>query len=110
MRELVNEQRARVKKVLSIQVFPLIGHCPGRETLLRQGVGWRTQAQDVKENGFAIALPPVIEKATLRLPAMCNGRAMRLGPAPVNPAVEDVGKLSQFNFSWRISIEVGRCG
>ena len=106
MRVLVDEERARVEKVVPVQVLPLVGHGPGRIALFGQRTGGRAEAEHVEEDGLAVALPAIVQEAAFGLPAMRDRVSVALRSAPVDPAVQLDGKMTQLALVWRIGIEI----
>src|SRR5439155_22365814 len=102
MRNLVREQRPRVKIIVSVTAFPLVSGRPRRIALLRQRMRGRTESQDIQHKRLVVAFPTVLEKSALWFPPVRNRYTAVLCPRPIDAAIERVGKGADFLFLSRI--------
>src|SRR6185437_14632626 len=84
----MREQRTGVKEFRPVDLLPLVGRRPGCVRLRRQRVCWRAQTEYVEKKGLAVALPPIANESTLRLPAVRDRRAIVEHPLPVGALVQ----------------------
>src|SRR6185437_9556214 len=110
LREVMDEQRAGVEKVLAIQVFPLVGGGPGGIAVGGDRMGRRAQRQGIQQQRLAVTLPAVMQIAAFGFPALPDGALAVLRPAPVDPSVQLVGQLAQFGLGRRVGGEIGGRG
>src|SRR5262249_50948542 len=94
VRVLVDEQRAAVEAVDSIQVLPLIGGRPCVIAVTGQGMRRRSQRKHVENDRLVVTLPAVVQESAFRLPALTQCFAAILCPAPVDSAIKYVDPLS----------------
>src|SRR5207302_2018021 len=101
---------SRVQELVVVDLLPLVGGSPRRVALFGQRVGRRTEAENVKNQCFVVALILVGDKAAFRAPAVPDGALFALGPAPVNTAVKSLGQAPDLPLFLRILIEVDASG
>src|SRR6185437_2805925 len=106
MRNLMREQRPRIKIIVAITTLPFVSGCPRRVAFLRQRMRGRTQSQDIQHERFVVAFPAVLEKSAFGLPAVRDRSATVLRPGPVGAAIERVGQGTYFFFLGRVSVEI----
>src|SRR5216683_478536 len=100
----MDEQRPRVEKLVTVKLLPLVSPGPSLIALFRQRVRRRGQTEDVKNQGFVVALPSILDESAFRSPPMCDSvhtsgvptlgtpvDSEVLGPLPVGPRVDGVG-------------------
>src|SRR6202045_1292918 len=106
MGKMMDEERPGIKKLVIVDVLPLIGRGPRPEAVVRQGVCRRRQAQNKKNDRFVIAIPAIVQKAALRLPSLPRGRCAAAGPLPIDAAVDRIGAFANLVFAWRVLAEI----
>src|SRR4029434_7835605 len=80
MRELMGEERPRVKQFTIVDVLPLVSRTIGAITLGRQRMRWRTESEDIEQQAFVIPFPAVLDEPVFRRPPLLKG-----GPALRDP-------------------------
>src|SRR4029453_790485 len=106
MRELMGEERPRVKKFTVVNVLPLVSRTIGAITLGRQRMCWRAESEDIEQQAFVITLVAVLDEPVLRPPSMRQGRAAITGPIPVGPTVERIGQVSDLDLVGGVAVEI----
>ena len=104
----MNEERAGVENIGAVQMLPLIGQRPRLEAALGQRMRRRARAERVQDDAFAVALPAVVQKAALGLPAVQHAVAAVARPGPVDASVQRIGELADVALVARRRIEVDR--
>ena len=106
VRELVDEERRREEVIDVVEVLPLIGPAPRAVALRGQWVCGRAQAEDVEQHRLAVSLPAVAQETGPGFPSHVHHAAVRGGPGPVDPLVEEPGKIADLPFVVRRGGEV----
>src|ERR1700730_6333517 len=104
--KMMDEERPGIKKLVIVDVLPLIGRGPRPEAVVRQGVCRRRQAQNIENDRFVIAIPAIVQKAAIRLPSLPRGRCAAAGPLPIDAAVDRIGAFANLVFAWRVLAEI----
>src|SRR6266487_2550172 len=115
----MDEERSRVEKLKTVKLLPLVSAGPSLIALFRQRVRRRSQTQDVKNQGFVVAQPSIPDESAFGSPAMrdsvhASGPApLRtpvdsavLGPLPVGPGVDCIGKRANLLLVFGVAIEI----
>ena len=68
----------------------------------------RGQPQHIQDGRLAVALPAIVQKAAVRLPALAHGGLSALRPMPVDAAVEGVGESADFGFARCVAVKIHR--
>ena len=106
MRNLMREQRPRVKIVVSVTVFPLVGGSPRGVAALRQRMSGRAESQDIQHQRLVVAFPAPFQESAFGFPPVRDRSATILRPSPVSAAIERVGKGAYFLFLGRIRVKI----
>src|SRR4030095_4964544 len=70
VRELMGEERPRVKQFTVVDVLPLVSRTIGAITLGGEGLRGGAESEDIEQQAFVITLVAVFDKPVLRPPAM----------------------------------------
>ena len=70
-------------------------------------IGGRAERQEVDDHRLVVALPVVRQKTGFGQPAMTDGRRVRLGPLPVNSAIDRFRQRADLLLARVIAVEVG---
>src|SRR4030095_1958247 len=65
MRELMGEERPRIKQFTVVDVLPLVSCTIGAITLGRQWMRWRTESQHIEQQAFVVTLVAMFDKPVL---------------------------------------------
>src|SRR3990170_8504558 len=106
MGELVREQRSGVEVVITITMLPPIGGGPRCVAAFWEGMGRRTETQNVEQQSFVVAFPPVVEEAAFWLPAVRHRCTLVLRPLPIGAAIERVAKGADFTLVYCTVVEI----
>src|SRR6266550_3923164 len=72
MRELVNEQRSGVEKIVAVEIFPLIGRRPLLIAGFGKGISGRGHPQNIEKHRLAITFPAIMQISGFRFPSLPN--------------------------------------
>ena len=70
VRELMDEERTGVEKLVTVKLLPLVSPGPGLVALFGQRVRRRGETEDVKNQRFVVALPTILDESAFRSPTM----------------------------------------
>src|SRR5260370_519638 len=104
----MDEERRCVEKLLPVNTSPLVSPGPILVTLFRHRVRRRGESEDVKNQGFVITLPTILDESTFRSPSMRYSDFPVLGPMPVVPGVDGLGEGANLALIWGVAIEILR--
>jgi hypothetical protein len=108
MRELMDEERTGVEKLVPVKLLPLITPGPCRVALCGQRVRRRSKAENVKNQGFVVTLPTILDESAFGFPTMRYRDSAVLGPLPICTAIDSVGKPANFALTFGITFEILR--
>src|SRR6266496_4758445 len=117
----MDEERPCVQKLMPVKLLPFISPGPSLIALFGQRVRRRGETEDVKKEGFVVALPPILDESIFRSPAVrdrvlpseagplgTSDDSIVLGPLPVGPGVEGLGKCANLALIVSVAIEILR--
>src|SRR5919106_946977 len=74
VREVMNEERSGIKKLMTIDALPVVSPGPGAITLFRKWIAWRSKTENVENQRFAVAAPAVSDELRPRFPSVTDGQ------------------------------------
>src|SRR5688572_4913855 len=92
VRQLMEEERPAIKKLVAVKLLPLVSACPFTVTLRGHRVGRRCECEDVKNQRFVVSEPTILDEAAFWSPSMRDRDSAVQRPLPVGAAVDGVGK------------------
>src|SRR5687767_4725162 len=93
---------------MAIQLFPFVSSGPRGVALLGKRERWGCEAKNIKNQGFAVSRPSVLDKSRLRFPSMRDSETSILRPMPVSSRIQTFCKLTYFAFVICIAIKIDR--
>src|SRR5262249_27657622 len=91
VRILMGEEWPGVQELVAVNVLPTVSRRVGRLAFGGQGVRRRTEAEDIEDQGFVVAAPPIRQESGLRLPSVRDGYLSVLRPLPIHATKQRVG-------------------
>src|SRR6266487_1759033 len=104
----MDEERPCIEKFVPVKAFPPVSPGPSLVALFGQRVRRRGETEDVKNQGFVVALPTILDESAFRSPAVRDSDPTVLGPLPVGPGVDGVGKRANLILIFGVAIEILR--
>src|SRR5689334_12433537 len=98
VRQVMNEERPGVKKVVTVDSLPVVRPGPRAITLFRKRIRGRSQAENVQNQRFAVPGPAITDELRLWFPTVTDGERPVLGPPPIGALIKRRRELPQLAF------------
>src|SRR5215208_480329 len=102
----MNEQWSGVKKLVPVELFPLVRSSPRLVTLCGQWECWRREAEHIKNQGLAVSGPTILNEACFGSPTVRDRQCTVLGPLPIRPGKKRTGEFPDLALIFCLAIEI----